>query len=74
MKVITNNPCAEIAIGTSSSFTTFTAIDAWHYNPIEAFCQTHSHEDILEYLDKDTIMDYAITHCSKLGRNLQGDE
>ena len=72
-KVVNGEPGFVVAVHYDTSLAN-TAIDAWQHDPVEAFCMTHSHEQILKYLDKDTIIQYAITHCSKLGRNLQGDE
>lgn len=68
MKITNNNPCAEITLGPISASTTMTAIDSWRYDPVEAFCRNYPHEEILEHLDKEAIMKYAITHCSKLGQ------
>lgn len=45
-----------------------------NYVDIDMVRQMFSDAEILEHLDKDEIMDYAITHCSKLGKNLQGED
>lgn len=43
------------------------------YVDVDMLRQKLTDFEILETLDKDEIMDYAINHCSKLGKLLQGE-